>query len=79
MTILFQINVRKSEYVLLDNDRQIHIGVDRAVQFKCTGRVEWTDGRAIVAGVCLINSGCAAFRLWLRNPVVPRAIGDNMR
>ncbi len=79
MSILFQINVRKTEYVLLDVDRQVHVGMDRAIQLKSTGRVEWTDGRAIVACIRLINGRRAAFYVWLRNSVGPRTIGDDVR
>jgi hypothetical protein len=73
------LNVRKTEYVLLDADRQVHVGMDRAIQLKCSGRVEWADGRIIVACIRLINSGRAAFHVWFRNAVVPRAIGDDVR
>ncbi len=79
MTILFQINVRKTEYVLLDVDRQVHVGMDRAIQLKCSGRVEWAHSRAIVTSIRLINGRRAAFYVWLRNSVFPSAIGDDVR
>ncbi len=68
----------QTEYVLLDGDRQVHVGMDRAIQLKCSGRVEWADGSAIVACICLINGGRTAFHMWLRNSVFPRAIGDDV-
>ena len=42
-------------------------------------KVEWADGSAIVACIRLINSGRAAFHVWHRYAVVPRAIGDDVR
>lgn len=69
--------VRKNS-MLLNGDGQVHSRVNGAIKVKCSGRSKWTDGSAIVAIECFVDSGGAIFRGGLLCVALPAAINNDM-
>jgi len=64
--------------VLLNDNRQIHAGMNGTIDVKCPRRVEWPDLVRIVAIERDIHRGRARFLLGYRAAIDPRTILNNM-
>ena len=63
---------------LLDRHRQIHIGVNGAIQLESTSRSERSDLMGIIALKLLLNGWRAVLLGGFSGPIIPGAILDNM-